>query len=97
MLTARPFIALLVAAAVGSGLSGCNGKANQAGTGKKPDEHAHDHAHHGPHHGHLMEIGDEAYHAEWTHDESGKVTFYILDSDAKKEVPIAADEITIDV
>lgn len=60
-------------------------------------EHGHDHVHSGPHKGHLMEIGGEEYHAEWTHDESGKVTFYILDSEAKKEVPIAAEEITIDV
>src|SRR5262245_55951182 len=44
-----------------------------------------------------MEIGGEEYHAEWTHDESGKVTFYILDAEAKKEVPIDADRITIDV
>ena len=57
------------------------------------DDHGHEHHHHGPHNGHVMEIGGEEYHAEWTHDESGKVTFYILDSDAKKEVPIEADEI----
>lgn len=60
-------------------------------------DHAHDHAHHGPHGGHIMEIGKEEYHAEWKHDESGKVTFYLLDSAVKKEVPIAAEEITIDV
>ena len=44
-----------------------------------------------------MVIGEEEYHAEWTHDESGKVTFYILDAAAKKDVPIAAEQITIDV
>ena len=59
--------------------------------------HDHEHVHHGPHQGHLMVIGKEEYHAEWTHDESGKVTFYILDAAAKKEVPIAAEQITIDV
>ena len=58
-------------------------------------EHAHTHA--GPHGGHVMVVGDEEYHAEWTHDESGKVTFYILDASGKKDVPIAADEIVIDV
>lgn len=67
------------------------------------DEHAghdhagHDHAHHGPHGGHIMAIGQEQYHAEWTHDEEGKITFYILDAEAKKEVPIAAEKITIEV
>ena len=87
---------LFFAAAVSFGLSGCN---HSAGPGKKTEEHAHDHdhAHHGPHHGHLMEIGDEEYHAEWTHDESGKITFYILDSEAKKEVPIDDDELVIEV
>src|SRR5262245_48626015 len=79
---------------------GCTGPANPGVKGPK-DEHAHDHehdhAHHGPHHGHLMEIGGEEYHAEWTHDESGKVTFYILDAEAKKEVPTASEEIVIDV
>jgi hypothetical protein len=80
------------------GLSGCTWKTNP-GLEKKAEEsaHEHDHAHHGPHHGHLMEIGDEEYHAEWTHEESGKVTFYILDSEAKKEVPIDDDEMVIEV
>jgi hypothetical protein len=84
-------------AAVGLWLCGCNNAAHQSAVPKAGGEEAHDHAHHGPHHGHLMEIGEEEYHAEWTHDESGKVTFYILDGEAKKEVPIAADEIVIDV
>jgi hypothetical protein len=80
-------------------LAGCIKPANQRGApkGAEAHDHEHDHAHHGPHHGHLMEIGEEQYHAEWTHDESGKVTFYILDAEAKKEVPISADEIVIDV
>ncbi len=82
--------------------AGCPNAANHGEKpGKSGDAHNHDHdhghVHSGPHKGHLMEIGDEEYHAEWTHDESGKVTFYILDSDAKKEVPIAAEEIAIDV
>jgi len=80
-------------------LAGCTKSANDGGMAKtgENEAHDHDHAHHGPHHGHLMELGEEEYHVEWTHDESGKVTFYILDSEAKKEVPIAADKIVIDV
>ena len=35
--------------------------------------------------------------ASGCHDEAGKVTFYILDSEGKKDVPIEAKEITIDV
>lgn len=84
--------------------AGCPNTASQGGKAAKggdahghDHDHGHEHVHSGPHKGHLMEIGGEEYHAEWTHDETGKVTFYILDSDAKKEVPIAAEEITIDV
>jgi len=99
MLTSRTgwIVAFGVAAVLW--LGGCNGPVNQSAKGPKGDahDHEHDHAHHGPHHGHLMEIGEEAFHAEWTHDESGKVTFYILDSEAKKDVPIASEEIEIDV
>lgn len=82
---------------------GCGGSSSGpeqgAGVLKTADahDHAHDHAHHGPHHGHLMEIGEEEYHAEWTHDDTGRITFYILDAEAKKEVPIEAAEIRIDV
>jgi hypothetical protein len=65
---------------------------------KAGDGHEHAHVHHGPHGGHIMEIGEEEYHAEWTHDDkSGKVTFYILNAEATKEVPIAAEDLTIEV
>jgi hypothetical protein len=92
-------VAFPLAIAAALALAGCQpppvgqGPAGKTGA----HDHDHDHAHHGPHGGHIMEIGEEEYHAEWTHDESGKVTFYLLDSDVKKEVPIAADEISIDV
>jgi len=91
-------LVIALAALIGLWLPGCNGTANHSEkTPKGADAHDHEHHHHGPHNGHMMELGEEEYHAEWTHDESGKVTFYILGSDAKKEVPIAAGEITIDV
>jgi hypothetical protein len=64
---------------------------------KPADGHDHAHVHHGPHGGHIMEIGEEEYHAEWTHDENGKVTFFILNAEATKEVPIAAEDLTIEV
>jgi hypothetical protein len=59
-------------------------------------EEAHAHHHHGPHGGHIGMIGKEEYHVEWTHD-GGLVTFYILDSEAKKEVPIAAEKLIVEV
>jgi len=76
--------------------SGCPNK--PAGDGKKAAGHTDDHAHPdlGPHEGHLLEIGEEEYHAEWTHDDaSGKVTIYILDGKVKDAVPIEAEAITI--
>jgi uncharacterized lipoprotein len=78
-------------------LAGCNsnGEADKK-DGDKAEEHDHAHAH-GPHDGALVELGDdEKYHAEWATDESGKVTVWILDGEAEKEVPIAAEKVTID-
>ena len=97
----RTVCALAAVFAVGVFSSGCPGPVNNAAATKKTDahdhDHAHEHVHHGPHEGKLMVLGAEAYHAEWTHDESGKVTFYLLDAAAKQAVPIAAEQITIDV
>ena len=59
--------------------------------------HDHDHGHEGPHQGHLLEPDTEGYHFEWTHTEDGKVTVYVLDGSAKKDLPIKASEIAIDV
>jgi hypothetical protein len=96
MKTTRLDLGLAVAALFVLALTGCP-RANHSEKPVHDHDHGHDHVHSGPHKGHLMEINGEEYHAEWTHDESGKVTFYILDSEAKKDVPIASDEITIDV
>jgi hypothetical protein len=71
--------------------------------GEGHEGHDHDHGHiHGPHDGEIIELAGaapgEVWHAEWTHeDESGLVTVYILDADAKKERPIDASEVTIEV
>ena len=82
-------------------LAGCNGdaaKTNGGNSAETDHDHDHDHAHaHGPHGGALVELGnDEKYHAEWTTDEDGKVTVWILDGSGEKEVPIAAEKLTID-
>src|SRR6202011_847954 len=50
----------------------------------------------GPHGGHLVELGEEEYHAEVVYDAKGaKVTVYLLDSTAKKPAPTDAKEITL--
>ena len=98
--------ALLFAAAICVPLTGCGPSASTKktanGHGHDHDHdhghsHDHDHSHaHGLHDGHVMELGDEEYHAEWTHDDaSGKVTIYILDKEIKKVVPIAAEKLVI--
>ena len=67
------------------------------------DDHGHGHDEHGhptegPHHGVLVELGNEEYHAEVTHDDAtGTVTVYLLDASAEKTVTSDATEITINV
>jgi hypothetical protein len=67
------------------------------------DHSGHDHGHHhehatGPNGGHIVELGEEQYHAEWLHDDAtGKVTIILLDGEMKKEVPTAAEAATITV
>jgi hypothetical protein len=62
------------------------------------DHAAHDHPSEGPHHGHLIELGNEEYHAELTHDDaSDTITIYILDGKAAAAVPIAEKEVTINL
>ena len=95
-----------LAAVVVISLSGCTGGTSDSSAGGSGSEHDHGHehggehggthTHEGPHDGHVMAFKDKEYHAEWTHDGSGKVTFYILDAEAKKEVPIDAQEITVE-
>jgi hypothetical protein len=61
-------------------------------------EHGEGHAAEGPHHGHLIELGEEEYHAELTHDEATKkVSVYLLDKSAKAAVPITDPEIVLNV
>ena len=79
---------------------GCN-SANQAyhevpkGTRVTDQPHSHEE---GPHGGHLVELGEEEYHAEVVLDpKTSKITIYILDSSAKKPVPIDAKEVKLEL
>lgn len=79
-------------------LVGCSPPSAPPAPSPVVDEHAgHDHAHPatGPNGGHLVELGDEEYHLEWTHDESGLVTLYVIDGAVQELVPITAEAITI--
>ena len=57
-------------------------------------EHSHEH---GPHGGHIIELGEEEYHAEVTVDESRKLTIYLLGPDAATAAPIAAASIVFEM
>lgn len=91
-------------------IAGCGEQHADKGAGTKkgsaPNAHVGDehkeaegaHPTEGPHHGHLIELGKEEYHAELTHDEAAKkVAIYILDSGAKKSVPVEAAELTLNL
>ena len=59
-------------------------------------DHGHDHAHTGPHGGHILELGREDYHAEWTHkDQSSEIVVHLLDADIKQDVSTTAELIMI--
>lgn len=83
-------------------LSGCGDSSNPGSPISSPSptaesEEGHEHPTEGPHHGDLVELGNEEYHVEIVHGDGGEVTVYVLDSGAKKPVPIDAAEITINL
>lgn len=94
-----PIVGLALVCATGCSESGTTVPANTISE-LPPETGGHDeHAHpsEGPHHGDLVELGNEEYHAEVVHGESGSVTVYILDSAAKAIVPIDSAELMINV
>jgi hypothetical protein len=57
---------------------------------------AHAHPTEGPHGGHLIELGNEEYHAELLHDENTHtVTIHLLDGPATQAVSVPLPEITL--
>ncbi len=87
----------------GSGDSGGGAGENAAAEGEHHegdghDHGAHEHPSHGPHEGDLVELGKEEFHAEVVHDhDAASVTIYILDSAAKKAVPIEAKQVVVNL
>ncbi|MFP6618296.1 MAG: hypothetical protein VB877_03045 [Pirellulaceae bacterium] len=81
--------------------SGCSPDKDSSTNGSAPstDPHAgHNHESLGPHQGYLVGLGDEEYHAEWRFDtNTGKITIYLLDADAKKDASTTADKLSITV
>ncbi|MCC9599545.1 hypothetical protein LOC67_03155 [Stieleria sp. JC731] len=88
-------------------LVGCNGGSAKTEVDDSPivmdelppgldshDHGAHEHPEHGPHGGELVELGQEAYHIEFIHDDED-VEMFILDGAAESEVAIAAETLTV--
>jgi hypothetical protein len=86
-------------------LVGCGETPPTTPTGKtgdakdhKVDENKHVGHEHGPNGGEVVELknGNEEFHIEWDHDDTGLVTFYLLDKDLKNVAETDAAEITIE-
>jgi hypothetical protein len=76
--------------------AGCSGNkdASKPIVKGKGTEHAHPDK--GPHGGPLAEWGDEDFHVEYVFDRDKKqVTYYILDGEAAKAMPVEAESVTL--
>ncbi len=83
---------------MGVACSGCGTASHEAAHAHPATASEHAHPTEGPHGGHLVEIGNEDYHAEVDHDEHGNsLTIYILDRAAKNPVAIDSQELTINL
>jgi hypothetical protein len=105
MVTQNKGLLLSIAAVALWAVAGCTNEqpaappTSSASQGHDEQGHAeHGHGAEGPHHGHLIELGDEAYHGELLHDEqAGTITIYILDGPAKREVPVNEDAVVLNL
>jgi hypothetical protein len=77
---------------------GCGGS-SKSNAGKVAEQkHEHAHPENGPHGGQLIELGNEEFHAELTHDEAtDEITVYLLDAEAKQSVPVAETELVLNL
>jgi hypothetical protein len=88
----------IAAAAATLALSGCGGQSSEfhqatKGVAVKAPPHEHEH---GPHGGHLVELGEEEYHAEVVFDaKTARLTIYLLDSTAKQAAPIDSKDVSL--
>ncbi len=92
------FAALLILS-----LNGCGAESTHTHSGQAPEspsptaqDPGHAHPSEGPHGGHLIELGNEEYHAELLHDEqTHTVTVHLLDAAGKQPVSVPQMEITM--
>jgi hypothetical protein len=106
------FLCMTAALILSISLVGCDSESSETATNKiggtppalnadEDDHSGHDHSAHahpteGPHGGHLIELGNEEYHAELLHDEdTHTVTIHLLDSAGTQPVAVPLSEITL--
>jgi hypothetical protein len=102
----RKLTKLLLVVSVAVLLNGCGAGTSDQTAAPSDVGHAHDHegesggAHptEGPHGGHLIELGEEQYHAELCHDgQRHEVTIHLLDAAAQAPITIDQNEIKLSV
>ncbi len=99
----RILISHVLAPLLACGLLGCGGNDDLREFSESDDventapEHGHGHDHDlGPHKGHLVELGDEEYHAEVTFQaDSRTIGIYLLGPDAETPAVTKATELTL--
>lgn len=96
-------LAVMPLALVGCGETKAPEKLGEAKGHEEKDGHDHaaeegGHPTEGPHHGHLIELGEEEYHAELAHhDVTNSVLIYLLDKEAKKPVSSGDKEVVLNL
>jgi hypothetical protein len=103
----RRTIIVSLASVVALVASGCNTSSSEGPVASSHDVHAgHDepagddaaHPNQGPHGGHLIELGDEQYHAELLHDEAAHcTTIHLLDSAGSQPITTGPNEMRLQV
>ena len=94
----RAVVIVLVALVTGCGSPSAESTSTQTTATEHADDSGHQQGETGPNGGHLIELDQGQYHAEWLHDDaSEKVTVILLDDKPAQEVAIAAEHVTIDL
>ena len=83
-------------------VAGCSADTGAEVADAPPADHGHDHAdahsHEGPHGGTLIDLGNDAYHAELLRDAgAGQIRVFLLDAKAAQAAPIEAASLTINL
>jgi len=93
----KQWIAGLVCGCLCVFVVGCGPAEDKAKEEQKEEAHgAHAHPTEGPRGGHLIELGEEEYHAELLHDEeTHTVSVFLLDASGKKAVDSKEEEVTL--